>query len=217
MSVGKNRMEALGEVAETADLISYACDQMEKNKGFISEMGQDPIPGVVSRNTSALRPYGVWLVISPFNFPTALTGGPVGSALVTGNTVVVKPSSDVPWSVRLFAECFRDAGVPDGVFNLVAGPGAVVGKAMASSSEVDGVTFTGSHKVGMSLYRLRARSNYVRPIVLELGGRTPLLSPAMRISQKRPWASCGRLSVFRVRSVPRVQGCTSRNLFMTSC
>jgi 1-pyrroline-5-carboxylate dehydrogenase len=175
MSVGKNRMEALGEVAETADLISYACDQMEKNNGFISEMGQDPIPGVVSRNTSALRPYGVWLVVSPFNFPTALTGGPVGAALVTGNTVVAKPSSDVPWSVRLLADCFRDAGLPDGVFNLVTGPGAGVGKAMASSPDVDGVTFTGSYKVGMSLYRLRAQSVYVRPIVLELGGKNPAI------------------------------------------
>ena len=175
MSVGKNRMEALGEVAETADLISYACDRMEKNNGFISEMGQDPIPGVVSRNTSALRPYGVWLVVSPFNFPVALTGGPVGAALVTGNTVVAKPSSDVPWSVRLFAECLRDAGLPDGVFNLVTGPGAVVGKAMASSPEVDGVTFTGSYNVGMNLYRLRAKSDYVRPCVLELGGKNPAI------------------------------------------
>ena len=175
MSVGKNRMEALGEVAETADLISYACDQMEKNKGFIFKMGEDPIPGVVSRNTAVLRPYGVWLVVSPFNFPVALTGGPVGAALVTGNTVVAKPSSDVPWSVRLLAECFRDAGLPDGVFNLVTGPGAVVAKAMAASPDVDGVTFTGSYKVGMNLYRMRAQSNYVRPIVLELGGKNPAI------------------------------------------
>ncbi len=198
MSVGKNRMEALGEVAETADLISYSCDRMEKNNGFITEMGQDPIPGVVSRNTAVLRPYGVWLVISPFNFPTALTGGPVGAALVTGNTVVVKPSSDVPWSVRLFAECFRDAGLPDGVFNLVTGPGAVVGKAMASSPEVDGVTFTGSYKVGMNLYRLWAKSNYVRPIVLELGGKNPAI-----VSRH---ADIGRAALGIMRSAFGLQG-----------
>jgi len=175
MSVGKNRMEALGEVAETADLITYACDQMEKNNGFVIQMGQDPIAGTVSQNTSVLRPYGVWLVISPFNFPVALTGGPVGAALVAGNTVVAKPSSDVPWAVRLFAECCRDAGLPDGVFNLVTGPGKVVGQAMASSPEVDGLTFTGSYQVGMSLYRSRAQSDYVRPIVLELGGKNPAI------------------------------------------
>ena len=86
MEVGKNRMEALGDVAETADLIRYACYQMEKNDGYMVEMGRDPLVGYTATNYSVLRPYGVWLVISPFNFPTALTGGPAGAALVTGNT-----------------------------------------------------------------------------------------------------------------------------------
>jgi 1-pyrroline-5-carboxylate dehydrogenase len=105
LEVGKNRMEALGDVAETADLIRYACYQMEKNEGFVVEMGRDPLVGYTARNLSVLRPYGVWLVISPFNFPTALTGGPAGAALVTGNTLVMKPASDTPWVVRLLAEC----------------------------------------------------------------------------------------------------------------
>ena len=78
MEVGKNRMEALGDVAETADLFRYSCDQMEKNNGYIVEMGRDPLVGYTSTNISVLRPYGVWLVISPFNFPGALTGGPSG-------------------------------------------------------------------------------------------------------------------------------------------
>ena len=110
MEVGKNRMEALGDVAETADLFRYACDRMEANHGFVSEMGRDPLVGYVSTNHSVLRPYGVWVVISPFNFPGALTGGPVGAALVTGNTVVMKPATDTPWTSRLIAECLRDAG-----------------------------------------------------------------------------------------------------------
>ncbi len=59
-----------------------------------------------------MRPYGVWLVISPFNFPAALTGGPVGAALVAGNTVVIKPSSDTPLLPYLFARCLLDAGFP---------------------------------------------------------------------------------------------------------
>src|SRR3972149_10858318 len=69
MEVGKNRMESLGDVAETADLVRYSCYQMEKNEGYIVEMGRDPLVGYTGLNMSILRPYGVWLVISPFNFP----------------------------------------------------------------------------------------------------------------------------------------------------
>lgn len=175
LEVGKNRMEALGDVAETADLIRYACFQMEKNDGFMVEMGKDPLVGYNSTNFSVLRPYGVWLVISPFNFPTALTGGPLGTALVTGNTAVIKPATDTPWIVRLLAECFRDAGLPDGVVNFVTGPGRTLGQALIESPEVDGVTFTGSFDVGMGIYRSFAGGRYVRPIILELGGKNPAI------------------------------------------
>jgi 1-pyrroline-5-carboxylate dehydrogenase len=175
LSVGKNRMESLGEVAETADLLTYACDQMENNNGFVVKMGQDPIANRQSMNVSALRPYGVWLVISPFNFPTALTGGPAGAALVAGNTVVIKPSSDSPWTVRLLAECFRDAGIPDGVFNFVTGPVDDIGDALISSTDVDGLTFTGSYDVGMKIFRERAKLDYVRPVLLEMGGKNPAI------------------------------------------
>lgn len=175
LSVGKNRMEALGEVAETADLLTYACDEMERNNGFVVEMKQDPAPNRRSRNTSVLRPYGVWLVISPFNYPAALTGGPAGAALVAGNTVVVKPSSDVPWTVRLLAECFRDAGMPDGVFNFVSGRGETLGAELIASSDVDGLTFTGSREVGMEIFRTRATLDYARPVILEMGGKNPAI------------------------------------------
>ena len=97
LEVGKNRRESLDDVAETADLIRYSCFQMEKNNDFIAEMGRDPLPGFTSTNLSVLRPYGVWLVISPFNFPFALTGGPAGAALAAGNTIVLKPGR---WSSR---------------------------------------------------------------------------------------------------------------------
>ena len=173
LEVGKNRMEALGDVAETADLIRYSCAEMERNHGYIVEMERDPLVGYSSLNISVLRPYGVWLVISPFNFPAALTGGPTGAALVTGNTVVIKPSTDTPWVVRLLAECFRDAGLPDGVVNYVTGPGRTVGQALTSCHEVDGVTFTGSLEVGTRLFRDFAGCNYLRPIILELGGKNP--------------------------------------------
>jgi 1-pyrroline-5-carboxylate dehydrogenase len=122
-----------------------------------------------------LRPYGVWLVISPFNFPGALTGGPSGAALVTGNTIVMKPATDTPWTVRLLAECFRDAGLPEGVFNFVTGPGRTLGQALIDSPEVDGVTFTGSFDVGMKIFRDFAQGEYVRPTILELGGKNPAI------------------------------------------
>jgi len=175
MEVGKNRMESLGDVAETADLIRYACYQMEKNDGYIVEMGRDPLIGYTATNCSVLRPYGVWLVISPFNFPFALTGGPVGAALVTGNTVVIKPATDTPWVVRLLAECLRQAGLPEGVFNYVTGPGRTLGQALIDHPEVDGVTFTGSFDVGMKIYRDFAHGKYIRPTILELGGKNPAI------------------------------------------
>ncbi len=175
MEVGKNRMEALADAAETADLIRYACDQMEKNNGFIVPMDKDPLAGYEVTNLSVLRPYGVWVVISPFNFPCALTGGPVGAALVAGNTVVMKPASDTPWPARLLAECFRDAGLPDGVLNYVTGPGSTVGQALIDSPDVDGITFTGSYDVGMNIYRAFSQGRHPRPVILEMGGKNPAI------------------------------------------
>jgi 1-pyrroline-5-carboxylate dehydrogenase len=175
MEVGKNRMESLGDVAETADLIRYYCDEMERNNGYVVEMGRDPLVGYTSTNLSVMRPYGTWLVISPFNFPAALTGGPVGAALVAGNTVVMKPATDTPWVVRLLAECLRDAGLPDGVFNFVTGPGSTLGQALITCADVDGATFTGSFNVGMGIFRDFSNCSTLRPIILELGGKNPVI------------------------------------------
>lgn len=175
LEVGKNRMEALGDVAETADLLRYSCDRMEANDGFIHELGRDPLTGYISTNMSVLRPYGVWLVISPFNFPAALTGGPAGAALVTGNTIVMKPATDTPWTARLIAECFRDAGIPEGVFNYVTGPGSTLGQSLIESPLVAGITFTGSYDVGMKIGHDFSTGKWVRPAILELGGKNPAI------------------------------------------
>ncbi|HEX2980241.1 MAG TPA: aldehyde dehydrogenase family protein [Anaerolineaceae bacterium] len=175
LEVGKNRMEALGDAAETADLIRYACERMEANDGYIVEMGKDPLTGFNATNESVLRPYGVWVVISPFNFPAALTGGPSAAALVMGNTLVFKPATDTPWTVRKIAECFRDAGIPAGVFNYVTGPGSTLGQALIDHPEVDGITFTGSFDVGMKIYRDFAHGKFIRPAILELGGKNPAI------------------------------------------
>jgi 1-pyrroline-5-carboxylate dehydrogenase len=171
LEVGKNRMEALGDVQEAADLIAYNCDTLEKNDGFIRPQGRDPLKGYRAANVSVLRPHGVWVVVSPFNFPVALSGGPAGAALAAGNTVVFKPATDTPWAGTLLAQCFRDAGLPDGVFNFMTGPGSVVGEALVASPRVDGITFTGSYEVGMHIYRTMAAGRYPRPCVAEMGGK----------------------------------------------
>ena len=175
LEVGKNRMEALGDIAEAADLIRYACDQINANDGFIKKMGEDPLQGYKATNYSILRPHGVWLVISPFNFPASLTAGPAGAALAAGNTVVIKPASDTPWTSSLLAECFRDAGIPEGVVNYVTGPGGTLGQALVDHPDVDGVTFTGSYAVGMNVYRAFAQRKYVKPVILEMGGKNPAI------------------------------------------
>ena len=216
LEVGKNRMEALGDVAETADLFRYACDSMEQNNGFVVEMGRDPLAGFRAQNTSVLRPYGVWLVISPFNFPAALTGGPAGAALVAGNTLVMKPATDTPWTARLIAECLRDAGLPDGVVNFVTGPGSTLGQALIDSPEVDGVTFTGSFDVGMKIYRDFGSGKWVPPPSSSWAGKTLPSSHGMPTSTTPPPASCARPLACRARNARPARASSSKRQSTTS-
>lgn len=171
LEVGKNRMEALGEVQETADFFRLYAEDFERQQGYDHGLPDDPLPGFRSRNRSVMRPYGVWVVIAPFNFPFALAGGPVAAALVTGNTVVFKSASDTPWSGRLLADCLRDAGFPPGVFNYLNGNGSEVGQALVDHPRTAGVTFTGSFDVGMRIYRAMAGGAYPRPCIAEMGGK----------------------------------------------
>jgi 1-pyrroline-5-carboxylate dehydrogenase len=168
--VGKNRLEALSDVEETADLIRYYCDQMEKNNGFMVTL-QSESPR--HHNRSVLKPYGVWAVIAPFNFPGALAGGPSGGAMVAGNTVVFKPATDTPYTGWMLTTCFRDAGVPKGVFNFVTGGGRTVGQTIIDSPEIDGITFTGSYDVGMHIIRTFANNPIPKPVIAEMGGKNP--------------------------------------------
>jgi 1-pyrroline-5-carboxylate dehydrogenase len=172
LEVGKNRLEALGDVEETADLIRFYCDQMETNEGFTLVLKSE---SPRHHNRSVLKPYGVWVVISPFNFPGALAGGPSGGAMVAGNTVVFKPATDTPYTGWLLTTCFRDAGVPAGVFNFVSGGGRTVGQTMIDSPDVDGITFTGSYDVGMHIIRTFAQSPLPRPVIAEMGGKNPTI------------------------------------------
>jgi len=171
LEVGKNRMEALGEVQETADFFNVYCDSFEAQGGFDHVLPNDPLPNVVSRNRSVMKPYGVWVVINPFNFPFALAGGPVAAALVTGNTVVLKGASETPWAGRLLADCLRDAGLPSGVFNYLMGPGAAIGDALVAHPQTCGVTFTGSYETGMGIVRKFAAGRCPKPCIAEMGGK----------------------------------------------
>ena len=171
LEVGKNRLEALGDVEETADLLRYYSDEFEKADGFVKPMGS---LSEAEKTRSVLRPYGVFAVISPFNFPMALAGGPAGGAIIAGNTVVLKPSSDAPLLGWKFGEVLREAGLPAGVFNLVTGSGDLVGAALEESAGIDGMVFTGSYEVGMRLQRGFTR-DYPRPIITEMGGKNPAI------------------------------------------
>jgi 1-pyrroline-5-carboxylate dehydrogenase len=172
LEVGKNRLEAIGDVQEAADLIHYYCDQMEASQGFDRLLLRES-DNVTNR--SVLRPYGVWVVISPFNFPSALSAGPCSAALVAGNTVVLKPASATPYTAHEIARCFYDAGLPAGMLNLVTGPGRTLGEALIGDPGVDGITFTGSYEVGMHLYRTFSGGRYAHPCIAEMGGKNPAI------------------------------------------
>ena len=173
LEVGKNRLEAIGEVQETADLVYYAADDMEKNNGFIKDLTNE---SPKHHNKSVLKPFGPWAVISPFNYPSALTGGPSGAALMTGNTVVAKPATATPLTAYLTVKCFIDAGFPPGVINFVTGSGDVVGEAMINHPNFAGCTFTGSSDIGMKLVaKFAAGGKWPRPIVAEMGGKNPTI------------------------------------------
>ena len=176
IEVGKNRLEALGDVEETADLIRYYCDQIQANDGFDRPMGNLGDPTVHTR--SVLKPHGVWAIISPFNFPMALSGGPAGGALVAGNTVVYKPSSDAPLCGVKLAEIADLAGLPRGVFNLVTGPGATVGAELQENAGVDGLLFTGSYEVGFNGVFKTFSKAFPKPVIVEMGGKNPAIVSA---------------------------------------
>ncbi len=170
--MGKNRIEALGEIEETADLITYYNQQMRANDGYIRPMDR-LVP--TDSNLSVLRPYGVWAVIAPWNFPYALMGAPAAAALLTGNTVVMKPSSETPLSAVLMTEIFEEAGLPGGTVNCLTGSGRIVGDGLARHPDVDGVTFTGSLDVGFNQIFKQFSTRFPKPCIVEMGGKNPAI------------------------------------------
>ena len=167
LEVGKSRMESLGDAEEAGDLIDYYASQIEDANGFQRKMNKlTPIED----NTDLLRPFGVFVCISPFNFPLALAAGMSSAALVTGNTLVFKPAQDTPWTGLRLYHIYRDAGVPADVLHFVSGRGSVIGDALWQHPKVAGVVFTGSKEVGMKMFKGFSTA-WVKPCLTELGGK----------------------------------------------
>ncbi|MDD1718210.1 MAG: aldehyde dehydrogenase family protein, partial [Methanoregulaceae archaeon] len=150
VEVGKDRTESVAEMGEGIDMLRYYCDVYEHAEGFEVRM-KPGVPG--ERCTSVLRPHGLWVVIAPFNFPFALAAGMTSAALLAGNTVVFKPTSEAPLTGIGLYRAYERAGIPAGAINCVTGPGGLFGKAVISNPDVDGISFTGSRAVGMQLFR----------------------------------------------------------------
>ncbi len=117
------------------------------------------------------HPVGVVGAIVPWNFPFLLSSWKIAPALAAGNTVIIKPASQTPLTALKFAELCQEAGLPEGVFNVVTGPGGKVGMALVRDPRVDKIAFTGSTEVGKQI--MREAAGTLKRLSLELGGKSP--------------------------------------------
>jgi len=167
---GKNRIESIGDIDETIDFMRFYALQLEKNEGFCKHTSH---PNPHEKTQTIMKPYGVWGIISPFNFPSAIAIGMSTGALITGNTTVLKPASDAPLSSFQFAKILYPK-LPDGAINFVTGSGNIVGKTLIESSDVDGIAFTGSQEVGMKGFQEFTKFSS-KPFISEMGGKNPVI------------------------------------------
>ena len=167
LDVGKPIRDTLSvDVPSAAKTIQWYAETIDKVYGEVGPTSPDVL-SLITR-----EPLGVVAAIVPWNYPLIITAWKLGAALATGNSVVLKPASQSPLTALRLAELASAAGVPDGVLNVVTGPGAVIGDALARDPRVDKVAFTGSTEVGLSLMRAIGESD-VKGISLELGGKSP--------------------------------------------
>jgi acyl-CoA reductase-like NAD-dependent aldehyde dehydrogenase len=169
LDVGKPIRDTLAvDVPSAAKTIQWFAETIDKLYGEVGPTGPDAL-SLVTR-----EPMGVVAAIVPWNYPLIVTAWKLGAALATGNSVVLKPASASPLTALKLAELASEAGVPDGVLNVVPGPGSVLGEALARHPGVDKIAFTGSTEVGKSLLRAIGDTD-VKAISLELGGKSPQL------------------------------------------
>jgi acyl-CoA reductase-like NAD-dependent aldehyde dehydrogenase len=167
---GKPITEAIGEVNHLAHGIHFYAEAATKVRGAYQELPSafGPAYGLVIR-----RPVGVCAAITPYNFPLTLLGTKVAPALAAGNTVVAKPAATTPVATLAVARLFAEAGVPDGVLNVVTGSGAAIGDALVGHPDVRRVAFTGSTEVGRHVVSVAGPD--LKRVTLELGGSDPVI------------------------------------------
>ena len=166
--MGKILAEGLGDVQEAIDMAYYMAGEGRRLSG-------ETVPSeLAAKDCKSVRvPVGVFALITPWNFPTAIPAWKLLPALIGGNTVVFKPSSYTPVAATRLVELLVEAGVPDGVVNLVHGSGVGVGEVLASHPGIDGVSFTGSSAVGERLATLC--SGLDKEVSCEMGGKNPII------------------------------------------
>jgi len=165
---GKPFNQAKSEVLGAAESIDYFIEGAKRIYGEIipPEKGN-------CRNFVIKQPVGVCVAISPWNYPVGLLSWKIGPALITGCTVVAKPSSLTPLSPIKFIECFKEAGLPDGVLNIITGPGNTLGESLIKSNISRKVAFTGASSTGKKIMKLSSAN--LKEISLELGNNAPFI------------------------------------------
>ncbi len=172
--VGKNYAEADAETAEAIDFLEFYGREM------LRYAGKQPINRIKGeRNELFYIPLGVVAVIPPWNFPLAILAGMTSAAIVAGNTVVLKPSSDAPMMGKIFYDIMKEAGLPAGVLNYIPGSGTVVGDTLVGHPLTRTVAFTGSVDVGNHINELAAKLNegqiWIKRTILEMGGKDAVI------------------------------------------
>jgi phenylacetaldehyde dehydrogenase len=160
------------DVPLAADLFHYMAGWATKLEGNTIDLSVPYMPGANFHSYTLREPLGVVGQIIPWNFPLLMAAWKVGPALATGNTVVLKPAEQTPLTALRLAELIAEAGVPDGVVNVVTGFGETAGAALTAHMDVDKVAFTGSTAVGKLIVAASAASN-LKKLTLELGGKSP--------------------------------------------
>jgi 1-pyrroline-5-carboxylate dehydrogenase len=176
LEVGKNWAEADADVGETIDFLEFYA-----REALHLDAATTPIQYPGERNLLRYVPLGVGAVIPPWNFPLAIMAGMTAASIVSGNTVVLKPSPDAPTIAARFLALMEEAGLPDGVVNLVHG-GPEVGRALVEHPQVRFIAFTGSKKVGLEIHERAARTqpnqHFIKRTILELGGKDTIIVDA---------------------------------------
>src|SRR5450631_386018 len=159
------------DVPLSADMFHYMAGWATKIEGNTINISVPYMPGANFHSYTLREPVGVCGQIIPWNFPLLMAAWKLAPALTTGNTVVLKPAEQTPLTALLLAQLIAEAGVPDGVVNVVPGYGETAGAALAAHPDVDKVAFTGSTEVGKLI--LQAAAGNLKKVSLELGGKSP--------------------------------------------